>query len=63
MTVPNNGQIVNGGGNYGKLCYWFRMGKKIFKSPTGSLQHVIFNFIARNNKNNMFMDNVKKLRQ
>ena len=61
MAKPNDGQSYNAGCNSSKRRYGSRSGKKTFKLPTEGLQHVIFDYSAINNKNNMFVDNVKKL--
>ena len=61
MAKPNDGQSADGGVKSSKRRYGFRSDRKTFKSPTESLQHVIFDYSASNNNNNMFVDNVKKL--
>ena len=37
--------------------------EKNFKSPTKSLQHVLFDYSKSNNNKNLFMENVEKLNQ
>ena len=61
MAKPNDGQSYNAGCNSSKRRYGSRSGKKTFKLPTEGLQHVILNYSASNNNNNMLVDNVKKL--
>ena len=61
MAKPNYGQSYNEVCNSGKSRYGSRSSKKTFKSPTEGLQHIIFDYSASNNNNNMFVNNVKKL--
>ena len=61
MVKPNNGQLQMDVVAPVSCAMGPGRAKKTFKSLTEGLQHVIFNYIARNNKNNMFMDNVKNL--
>ena len=63
MAKPNDGQSADGGVKSSKRRYGFRSDRKNFKSPTESLQHVIFDYSASNNNKNMFVENVEKLSQ
>ena len=61
MAKPNDVQSYNEGCNSGKRRCGFSSGKNTFKSPTEGLQHVIFDYSASKNNNNMLVDNAKKL--
>ena len=62
ITKSNDGQISDGGGNSCKRRYGSMSGKNTFKSPTKVLQHAIFDYNARKNNKNVFLEDVNNLR-